>query len=101
MPSSFMGLQTFAGSSYSQLHLAFGLPDLLDPNLDRVAQAEGTSPTPANEPRLELVDLVEVARQPPRREHALEHVAEADEEARADHPRDLAREGRLPAALEE
>src|SRR6188508_875752 len=84
-----------------ELDLALVLADLLDAHLDRVAEPEGPTATPADEPGLERVDLVVIAGEPPRRQVALEDVAEADEEPGADHPRDLAGERLLPAALEE
>ena len=55
----------------------------------------------AGERRAERVDLEELAVQAPRGQEPLEDVAEADEEARADHADDLALPVLVPAALEE
>src|SRR5918994_1846781 len=125
MPSSFISLLTVArqlgdglaeisvcrsspprraGASLSgerQLDLPLVFPDLLHPDVDRIAEPEGPTTAPPDEPGLERVDLVVVAGEPSSRQVTLENVAEADEEAGADHPRDLAGERLLPAALEE
>src|ERR1043165_8232893 len=82
-------------------HLAFASPDLVDAHLDRVAEAIPAAGAAADERRLELVQLEVVALQVPRGGGALEDIAEADEEAGADHADDLALVRALPAALEE
>src|SRR5437763_3057720 len=81
--------------------LALGAPDLVHPHLHRVAETVPPAGAAADERRPERVRLEVVAGQPPSRQEAFEDLAEADEEARADDPDDLALEGRLPAALEE
>src|SRR5215210_914193 len=101
MPSSLIPFLTFAYSRKSQPDLPLALPNLLDANLDRIAEPVDPSTPAPDELRLELVELVEVAGQPPRRNHSLEDVSEADEEPRPDHPGDLAGERRLPPTLEE
>src|SRR5439155_5634291 len=78
--------------------------DLLDPlhqHLDRIPEPVGPAAAPADQRRSELVELEIVARQPARRQVALEDLAEADEEAGADCPDDLPLEGILPAPLEQ
>src|SRR5437763_16809427 len=81
--------------------LALGAPDLVHPHLHRVAETVPPAGAAADERRPERVRLEVVAGQPPSRQEAFEDLAEADEEARADDPDDLALPARLPAALEE
>src|SRR5947209_6209075 len=84
-----------------KLDLPFRLLDPLDEHVDRITEAECAAATPADQSRTELVQLEVVALEPPRREVALEHVAEADEETGADRADDLALVGLLPPPLEQ
>ena len=69
-------------------------------HLDRVAELERSSTPAADESGSQFVQLKVVALEPSRRKIALEDVAEADEEPRADRAGDLSVERGLPAAFE-
>ena len=81
--------------------LPFGAADVLDLDLELVAEPVPPPAAAADERRPEVVQLVVVALEASRREEALEDLAEPDEEAGRDHAGDLARERLLPAAVEE
>src|SRR5918995_155538 len=84
-----------------ELDLPFRPVDVGDGDLDRVAEPEGPFRAPPDESGGELVDLVVVPAQSADRDVAFEDLSEADEEAGADDAVDLARERRVPSALEE
>src|ERR671924_1352378 len=84
-----------------QLDLPLRPVDLGDDDVDRVAETECPLRAAADERGAEVVQLVVVAAEPPRRQKALEDLAETGEEPRADHAVDLALERRLPAAVEQ
>src|SRR5207244_10990292 len=90
-----------SGAGRRELDFALGPADLLDPHFHRVAEPVRAPAAAPDQCRAELAQLEVVARQPPRREEALEHLREADEQARRDQARDLAVERRLPAELEQ
>src|SRR5437588_11462555 len=71
----------------------------LDADLDRIAEtvAAAVPRLQARAGRVELLPALEFARG----QEALEHVAEADEDAAADETDDLALEPLVPAALEQ
>src|SRR6266540_1773481 len=83
------------------LDFPLDLLDPLDDDLDRVTEAVGTAPAAADERRSELVQLEVVTRETTGRKEALENLAEAHEQARADHPDDLSVERLLPPTLEQ
>ncbi len=83
-------------------------PRSLDPvhaDVHGVPEAQGGPAPPPDQSRLSLVQIEVVAAQSPHRQEALVDVrvlaGESHEGARADHARDLACKGALPAALEE
>ena len=82
-----------------QLDLPLVAGDRLDPHGDAVAQPVGPAGAAAAESRPERVQLEELAVQAARGDEALEHLAEAHEEARADHADDLPLPLRVPAFL--
>src|SRR5439155_24653789 len=84
-----------------ELALALAAADLLDADLDRVAEPVTPPAAAADERRAERVQLEIVAGEPTRRDEAFEHVAEAREQARRDQPDDLSLEHRLPAEVEQ
>src|SRR5438874_654878 len=84
------GRATFCPWRERKLDLPLPAADLFDNDVDRVTEPEDPSPTPTGERRSEGVHLEVVARHTPRRQVALEDLAEADEQARRDHARDLA-----------
>jgi hypothetical protein len=84
-----------------ELDLALPAADLLDTNADRIAEPEDPSPATTRERGAGVVQLEVIAQQPPHREVPLEHVPEADEEARRDHASDLSLERLLPPTLEQ
>src|SRR5689334_11627448 len=67
------------------------------------AGAPGSAPAPlaARECGREVVERVPVAAEPPHGDVALEDLAEADEQAGPDQPRDLAVPGGVPPELEQ
>ena len=92
---------TAPASAKRELDLALAARDRLDAHLDRVAEPVARARAAAGERGAGRVQLEELARQPPRRQEALEDLAEADEEPGADQARDLALPRLLPPALEQ
>ena len=88
-------------SAECELDLALVAGDRLDSNLDRIAEPVAATRAAAHQRCPRRVQLEELARQPPRRQEALEDLAEAGEEARADQAGDLALPRLVPAALEQ
>src|SRR5919204_4270668 len=83
------------------LDLALVAADLFHAHLDPVAEPVRPPASPPGQRRAELVQFEVVAGQPPRRQEGLEHLPEADEQARRDQPDDLTLERRFPAKLEQ
>src|SRR5205823_1473615 len=89
------------GSGQVERDLAGRTVDRLDAHADRVAETEPSPASPPLEGGAEDVQLEVVGAEQPRRQEALEYVAEAGEEPRADQADDLALERLLPALLVE
>jgi len=79
-----------------EVDLALAARDRLDPHRDRVTETVCPPASAPGERRPGRVQLEELARQAPRGQESLEHLAEADKQARADHPGDLALPRLLP-----
>src|SRR5258707_48508 len=65
-----------------ELALAFAAAKVRDAHLERIAEGVGAPAAAADERGRELVQLEVIAREAPRRDEALEDIAEAGEQAR-------------------
>src|SRR5262249_14543753 len=84
-----------------ELDLPLALRDRLDAHIDRVSEPERSSGAAAGERGGRSIQLEELARQAACGQEALEHLAEAREQARGDPAHDRPLPGLLPAALAE